>query len=252
MVIQVNIKELLEAGAHFGHQTSRWNPKMRNFIFEARNGIHIIDLQKTLGQVKTAFGFLGDCVSQGKSILMVGTKMQAKDIIKEAAKNCGVYWVTERWLGGTLTNLETIRRSVKRLREIQGKKDDGSLDRLSKKESASLLRELHKLNKNLDGIKDMDRLPGALFIVDPNREKIAVQEARRLGIPIIALIDTNCNPDEIDYPIACNDDAIRTISLIIGKVEQAILEARGMSKDVVSEVVESVDKVEIPAAGETV
>lgn len=230
MVVQVSIRELLEAGAHFGHQTSRWNPKMKKFIFEARNGIHIIDLQKTLSQVKIACEFLSDCVKGGRSVLMVGTKKQAKEIIKDAAQKCEVFWVTERWLGGTLTNLETIRRSVKRLKELEGLVADGTMDKLSKKESASLLRELKKLKKNLAGIQEMDRLPGALFVVDPNREKIAVEEARRLGIPIVALIDTNCNPDVVNYPIACNDDAIRTISLLVSKVEQSLLEARGMDK----------------------
>jgi small subunit ribosomal protein S2 len=236
LAVQINIKELLEAGAHFGHQTSRWNPKMKKFNFEERNGIHIIDLQKTLNQVKAACEFLADCASSQKPILMVGTKKQAKDILKEAAQRCKVFWVTERWLGGTLTNLETIRRSVKRLKEIEQKQADGTLARLSKKESGSLMRELEKLRKNLDGIHEMDRLPGALFIVDPNREKIAVKEARRLGIPIVALIDTNCDPDEVDYPIACNDDAIRTINLIVGKVAQSIIEACGMNKDEIPEI----------------
>lgn len=236
MAVQVSIKELLEAGAHFGHQTSRWNPKMRKFIFEARNGIHIIDLQKTLIQVKTACEFLASCVRDRKDILMVGTKKQAKEIVKDAAQKSGVFWVTERWLGGTLTNLETIRRSVKRLKEIERMDADGTLARLSKKESAMLKRELAKLRKNLDGIQEMDRLPGTLFVIDPTREKIAVQEARRLGVPIVALIDTNGNPEEVDYSIACNDDAIRTISLIVGKVEQAITEAKGSTKDVGEEL----------------
>jgi small subunit ribosomal protein S2 len=222
---------------------------MKKFIFEARNGIHIIDLQKTLNQVKVGCEFLANCVSGGKTILMVGTKKQAKEIIRDAARRCKVFWVTERWLGGTLTNLETIRRSVRRLREIEQKDADGTLARLSKKESSMLHRELEKLKKNLDGIHEMDRLPSALFVIDPNREKIAVKEARRLGIPIVALIDTNCDPDEVDYPIACNDDAIRTISVIVGKVEQAILEAQGMTKDEVSEMKAS-DEEEISAAEE--
>ncbi|MBI1882621.1 MAG: 30S ribosomal protein S2 [Chlamydiae bacterium] len=231
MSVQVSVKELLEAGAHFGHQSSRWNPKMKRFIFEKRNGIHIIDLQKTVNQLKVACDFLANCVLQKESILVVGTKKQAKEIVKTMAQNCGVFWVTERWLGGTLTNLETIRKSVSRLEEIEKLKTDGVMDRLSKKEAASLTRELARLKKNLGGIQKMDRKPGVLFVIDPSREKIAVEEARRLGIPIIALIDTNCDPDPVSYPIACNDDAIRTISLIVGKVEEAILEAKGLSKD---------------------
>ncbi|MBI1871573.1 MAG: 30S ribosomal protein S2 [Chlamydiae bacterium] len=234
--MEVSVRELLEAGAHFGHQSSRWNPKMKKFIFEERNGIHIIDLQKTVNQFKTAVQFLAHCIEQGEAILMVGTKKQAKEIVKTAAQQCGAFWVTERWLGGTLTNLQTIRKSVGRFKEIEQMQADGTMAQLSKKESASLTRELHKLKKNLMGIREMDRKPGALFVIDPNREKIAVEEARRLGVPIVALIDTNCDPDKIDYPIACNDDAIRTISLLVTKVEEIILQARGMNKDKASNV----------------
>lgn len=237
-MIQVNVRELLEAGAHFGHQSSRWNPKMKKFIFEKRNGIHIIDLQKTVNQIKVACQFLAGCIENGQSILMVGTKKQAKEIVKASAQKCGVFWVTERWLGGTLTNLETIRRSVKRFNELEKIHDEGTDSTISKKEMSSISRELVKFRKNLEGIRRMDRLPGALFVIDPNREKIAIQEAKRLGVPIVAMIDTNCDPDGIDYHIACNDDAIRTISLLMSKIEAAILEARGMTKDVpVQEVV---------------
>ena len=245
MAIQVSIKELLEAGAHFGHQTSRWNPKMRKFIYKKRNGIHIIDLQKTLGQVKIACQFLADCVAQGKEVLMVGTKKQAKEIVKDAAQRANVYWVTERWLGGTLTNLQTIRRSVKRLYEIEEKLAGQTTTYISKKEASALTREKNKLRKNLDGIHKMQKLPGALFVIDPNREKIAIEEARRLGIKIVALIDTNCDPDKIDYPVACNDDAIRTISLLVSKVEQAITEAKAIySKEASSD--EPQETPEIP------
>lgn len=235
MVIQVSLRELLEAGAHFGHQTSRWNPKMKKFIFEARNGIHIIDLQKTTNQIKTACDFLASVVDNRKKVLMVGTKKQAKDLVKEAAKSSGSFFVTERWLGGTLTNLQTIRRSIRRLKELEQMEADGTMANLSKKEVSSLRREMTKLRKNLDGIQEMERLPGALFVVDPSKEKIAIEEARRLGIPIVALIDTNCNPDGIDYPIACNDDAIRTIALVVGKIGQVVQETRAMAKDTSTE-----------------
>ncbi len=240
-MIQVSVRELLEAGAHFGHQSSRWNPKMKKFIFEERNGIHIIDLQKTVGQIKTAFQFLTSCIEKGQSILMVGTKKQAKELVKAAAQKCGVFWVTERWLGGTLTNLETIRKSVRRFNELEKIQEEGSASNISKKELSMISRELVKLRKNLEGIRQMDRLPGAIFVIDPNREKIAIQEAKKLGVPIVAMIDTNCDPDQIEYPMACNDDAIRTIGLLMNKIEQSIIEAKGMTKDVVLEEVVSAE-----------
>ncbi len=240
-MIQVSVRELLEAGAHFGHQSSRWNPKMKKFIFEERNGIHIIDLQKTVGQIKTAFQFLTSCIEKGQSILMVGTKKQAKELVKAAAQKCGVFWVTERWLGGTLTNLETIRKSVRRFNELEKIQEEGSAAHISKKELSMVSRELVKLRKNLEGIRQMDRLPGAIFVIDPNREKIAIQEAKKLGVPIVAMIDTNCDPDQIEYPVACNDDAIRTIGLFMNKIEQSIIEARGMTKDVALEEVVSAE-----------
>ena len=231
MAIQVSIKELLEAGAHFGHQTSRWNPKMKKFIFDKRGGIDIIDLQKTLVQLKTACEFIAQCVRENKHVLLVGTKKQAKVLIRDTAKKAGLHFVSERWLGGTLTNLRTIRKSVARFDEIEQMMADGTFEKISKKEVSMLQKELDKLTKNLEGIRKMDRLPGAIVIIDPNIEKIAVFEARRLGVPIVALIDTNSNPDGIEYPVACNDDAIKTISLILSKIEQAVLDERGMVKD---------------------
>ena len=231
MAVTILIKELLEAGAHFGHKCSRWDPRMRRFIFEKRNGIYIIDLQKTAQQIQLACNFIRSCVLRGKSILVVGTKKQAKEIVKEVASRCGLFWVTERWLGGTLTNLETIHKSVTRFKNLLQMEEDGNLALYSKKEAASLRRELAKLRKNLEGIKDLNKLPGAIFIIDPDREKIAVHEANKLSIPVIALVDTNGNPELIDYPIACNDDAIRTIGLILSKLEETVVEARGEIKE---------------------
>jgi small subunit ribosomal protein S2 len=212
----VTIKSLLEAGVHFGHQTRRWNPKMKRFIFEERNGIYIIDLQRTLIQLNEACQFVRNVVRDGKSVLFVGTKRQARESIQEAAKRCGMHSVTHRWLGGTLTNNQTIRRSIGRLKELEALFEDGRAAALSKKEVSSLSRERERLHRNLEGIQEMNELPGAVFIVDTKRERIAAQEAVKLGIPIVALVDTNADPDEVDYPIPGNDDAVKSISLIAG------------------------------------
>ncbi len=225
-MVTIGVKELLESGVHFGHQTKRWNPKMKRFIFDARNGIHIIDLSKTLVQLNEALEFLGKTVSSGGSILFVGTKKQAQEAIKEAAKTCGQMHVTERWLGGTLTNLQTIRRSLGRLREIEKMEADGSINSYVKQEQSAIRREAARLFKNLDGIRQLDGKPGAMFVVDVKREHNAVAEARRLKIPLVALVDTNCDPDVIDYPIPGNDDAIRSVRLILQVVTQAIGEAK--------------------------
>ena len=225
-VISIGIKELLEAGVHFGHQTRRWNPKMKQFIFDARNGIHIIDLSKTLTQIEAACGFLRDTVSKGGLILFVGTKKQAQEAVKESAKTCGQMHVTERWLGGTLTNMKTLKRSMNRLREIEKMEADGSINNYVKQEQSMIRREMARLVKNLDGIRAMEKNPAAMFVVDIKREKNAVAEARRLRIPIVALVDTNCDPDLVDYPIAGNDDAIRSVRLILSVAVQTIGQAR--------------------------
>lgn len=210
----IGVRDLLEAGLHFGHQTKRWNPKMKRYIFDKRNGIHIIDLSKSLVMLDEATQFLHDVVSEGKSVLFVGTKKQAQSIIKETAETCKQHYVTHRWLGGTLTNSVTIRQSVKRMREIEACLADDESAPANKKELARLNRELNKLRRNLGGIADMNKEPGAMFVVDINREAIAVAEANRLGIPVVAIVDTNCDPDPIDYVVPGNDDAIRTINLI--------------------------------------
>ena len=220
----ITVRDLLEAGVHFGHESRRWNPKMRHFIFEERNGIHIIDLQQTQEQVETAYKFVREAVASGKSVLFVGTKRQAKESIKEASVRAGMFYVTERWLGGLLTNIKTVRKSIGRLKEIERLAEEGILARLPKKEVASLMREKSKLDRDLTGIKDMGDLPGAIFIIDTKKEKIAVAEGRRLGIPIVALVDTNSDPEEIDYPIVSNDDAIRAIKLMADIISQACAE----------------------------
>lgn len=221
-MITIGVKELLEAGVHFGHQTKRWNPKMKRFIFDARNGIHIIDLSKTLTGLQEAAQFLAKIIGKGGRVLFVGTKKQAQEAIKDAAKSCGQMFVTERWLGGTLTNLQTIRRSLGRLREIEKMEADGSIGGYVKQEQSAIRREAARLFKNLDGIRALDGNPAAMFVVDVKREHNAVAEARRLRIPIVALVDTNCDPDLVDYPIAGNDDAIRSVRLILQAVAQAI------------------------------
>ncbi|MCK9554664.1 30S ribosomal protein S2 [bacterium] len=220
----VTIKELLEAGVHFGHQTHRWNPKMKRYIFESRDGIYIIDLQKTALQLEEAYRLVKETVSAGLDVLFVGTKKQAKECIKDAADKCGMYYVNERWLGGTLTNFVTIRRSISRLNEIEKQEEEGIFETLTKKEVISILKEKERLKKYLQGIRDMKKLPGVLFVVDPKRERIAVLEAKKLKIKVIAIVDTNCDPDIVDIPIPGNDDAMRTISLIANKIADAALE----------------------------
>ncbi|MGO8698881.1 MAG: 30S ribosomal protein S2 [Limisphaerales bacterium] len=225
-MISIGIKELLDAGVHFGHQTRRWNPKMKPFIFDARNGIHIIDLSKSLSQLETACDFLHGIVSKGGSVLFVGTKKQAQEAVKESAKACGQLYVTERWLGGTLTNFNTIKRSIARLKQIEKWEADGSINNYVKQEQSMYRREAARLFKNLDGIRSMDKYPAALFVVDIKREHNAVAEGRRLKIPIVALVDTNCDPELVDYPVAGNDDAIRSVRLILQTVVQTITQAR--------------------------
>ena len=222
----ISMKQLLEAGVHFGHQTRRWNPKMAQYIFTERNGIYIIDLQKTVRKIDEAYMFVRDLALEGKSILFVGTKKQAQESIEAEAKRCGMYFVNNRWLGGTLTNFRTIQTRIKRLNDIDAMEKNGQFDVLPKKEVIKLCAEREKLLKNLGGIREMKKLPGALFVVDPRKERIAVQEARILGIPIVAIVDTNCDPDEIDYVIPGNDDAIRAVKLIAGKLADAVLEGK--------------------------
>lgn len=222
----VNMKQLLEAGVHFGHQTRRWNPKMAPYIFTERNGIYVIDLQKTVQKLEEAYAFIKNLVMEGSTILFVGTKKQAQTAIEEEAVRCGMFYVNQRWLGGMLTNFSTISRRIQRLKELEAMEEDGSFEVLPKKEVIQLRLEREKLNKFLKGIKDMPGLPDALFIVDPRKERIAISEARKLGIPIVAIVDTNCDPDEIDYVIPGNDDAIRAVNLIASKVADAVLEGK--------------------------
>jgi small subunit ribosomal protein S2 len=226
----ISMKALLEAGVHFGHQTRRWNPKMQKYIFGTRNKIHIIDLQKTVKELKKAYKFVRDSVAEGRTILFVGTKKQAQTPLKEESKRCGAFFVSDRWLGGTLTNYETIKKSIGRLRELDRMKNDGLFDVLSKKEAAQLERERLKLDKSLEGIRDMNALPGLMFIVDPSEETTAVTEARKLNIPVVAICDTNCDPDAVDYPIPGNDDAIRAVKLFCSIVADAVMEGKGMSQ----------------------
>jgi len=222
---QVDIKDLLEAGVHFGHQTRRWNPKMKKFIFTARNGIYIIDLKKTMLSLQRASGRLREVVSAGERVLFVGTKKQAKGVIKDEAKRCGQFYITERWLGGTMTNFQTIKGNIKRLRNIEKMQETGQIQNLTKKEALKLEKEKVRLEKFLLGIKDMYKLPGALIVVDAKKERIAVAEANKLKIPVIAVIDTNTDPDPIDYPIAANDDAIKSISVIVRALSDVVLES---------------------------
>ena len=224
MASVVSMKQLLEAGVHFGHQTRRWNPKMAPYIFTERNGIYIIDLQKTVKKLEEAYNFVRELSTEGKSVLFVGTKKQAQDSVKEEALRAGAYYVNARWLGGMLTNFTTIRRRIERLNQLRTMESDGTFDLLPKKEVIKLNLEIEKLEKFMGGIKDMKEIPGALFIVDPRKERIAVAEAKKLGIPIVAIVDTNCDPDEIDYVIPGNDDAIRAVKLISGAMANAIIE----------------------------
>ena len=222
----VSMKQLLEAGVHFGHQTRRWNPKMARYIFTEINGIYIIDLQKTVKKLEEAYMFVRDVAANGDSVLFVGTKKQAGESIKEEAERAGAHYVNARWLGGMLTNFKTIRQRIQRLEQLRKMQEDGTFDRLPKKEVGKLELEIEKLEKYLGGIKTMNKLPGALFIVDPRKERIAVAEAKKLGIPIVAIVDTNCDPDEIDYVIPGNDDAIRAVKLIASTMADAIIEGR--------------------------
>lgn len=222
----ISMKHLLEAGVHFGHQTRRWNPKMAPYIFTERNGIYIIDLQKTVKKLEEAYFFIRDLAADGQEILFVGTKKQAQDAIKEEAERVGMYYVNARWLGGMLTNFKTMRRRIDRLNQLKKMEEDGTFDMLPKKEVIKLKGEIEKLEKYLGGVKEMRRQPGALFIIDPRKERNAIAEAHKLGIPIVAVVDTNCDPDEIDYPIPGNDDAIRAIKLISQAMANAVLEGR--------------------------
>ncbi|HAQ41522.1 MAG TPA: 30S ribosomal protein S2 [Clostridiales bacterium] len=222
----ISMKQLLEAGVHFGHQTRRWNPKMAEYIFTERNGIYIIDLQKTSDKVDEAYNFIKEVVGNGEEILFVGTKKQAQESTKAEAARCGMHFVSQRWLGGMLTNYATIRKRIDKLNSLKAMEEDGTFDLLTKKEVIKLRNESERLEKFLGGIKNMDKLPGALFVVDPRKEKIAVEEARKLGIPVVAIVDTNCDPDEVDYVIPGNDDAIRAVKLLTSTVADAVIEGR--------------------------
>ena len=233
----VSIKQLLEAGVHFGHHTRRWNPKMAEYIFTERNGLYIIDLQKTIKKFEEAYNFVRDIAADGGNILFVGTKKQAADAIREEAERCGMYYVNVRWLGGMLTNYKTIKMSIERLRKLEKMQEDGTFDMLPKKEVAALQKEMFNLERNLGGIKDMNGLPAAIFIVDPRKEHNAVLEAKRLGIPVVAIVDTNCDPDDADYVIPGNDDAIRAIRLYASVLADAVIEARQGEQTVEAEAV---------------
>ena len=222
----VAMKQLLEAGVHFGHQTRRWDPKMAEYIFQARNGIHIIDLQKTSKKLDEAYEFVKEQVEEGKTVLFVGTKKQAQECMKQAAIKCGMYYVDQRWLGGMLTNFNTIQKRIQRLKDLEAMQEDGTFDVLPKKEVILLKKEMEKLERNLGGIKDMDKLPGVIFLVDPKKERIAVLEAKKLGIPVVGLVDTNCNPEDVDYAIPGNDDAIRAVKLIADVMANAVIEGK--------------------------
>jgi small subunit ribosomal protein S2 len=221
----ISMKQLLEAGVHFGHQTRRWNPKMAEYIYTERNGIHIIDLQKSVGMVDSAYFAIKDVVAEGGTVLFVGTKKQAQDAVKTEAERCGMFYVNERWLGGMLTNFKTIQSRVARLKKIEAMSEDGTFDVLPKKEVIELKKEWEKLEKNLGGIKDMKKLPDIIFVVDPKKERICVQEAHALGIPLVGIADTNCDPEELDFVIPGNDDAIRAVKLIVAKMADAVIEA---------------------------
>ena len=222
----VSMKQLLEAGVHFGHQTRRWNPKMKEYIFTERNGIYIIDLQKTVKKVEEAYSFIREVAANGEDVLFVGTKKQAQEAIKEEAERVGMFYVNNRWLGGMLTNFKTIRKRIERLDQLKKMEEDGTFDLLPKKEVSKLKNEMEKLEKFLGGIKELKRVPGAMFVVDPRKERIAIAEAKRLNIPVVAIVDTNCDPDEVDYVIPGNDDAIRAVKLIAGAMADAIIEGR--------------------------
>jgi len=245
----VAMKQLLEAGVHFGHQTRRWDPRMAEYIFQARNGIHIIDLQKSSKKLDEAYEFVKSQVEEGKTVLFVGTKKQAQECMKEAAIKCGMYYVDQRWLGGMLTNFDTIQKRIQRLKDLETMQEDGTFEVLPKKEVILLKKEMEKLEKNLGGIKEMDKLPGVIFLVDPKKERIAILEARKLNIPVVGLVDTNCNPEDVDYCIPGNDDAIRAVKLIADSIANAVIEGnQGESFEVaeeqsVEEEVESMEQV---------
>ena len=222
----VAMKQLLEAGVHFGHQTRRWDPRMAEYIFQARNGIHIIDLQKASKKIDEAYEFIKEQVEEGKTVLFVGTKKQAQDCMKDAAIKSGMYYVNQRWLGGMLTNFDTIQKRIQRLKDLEKMEEDGTFDVLPKKEVILLKKEMEKLEKNLGGIKEMDKLPGVIFLVDPKKERIAILEAKKLNIPVVGSVETNCNPQDLDYPIPGNDDAIRSVSLIADVMANAIIEGK--------------------------
>lgn len=246
----VAMKQLLEAGVHFGHQTRRWDPRMAEYIFQARNGIHIIDLQKTSKKIDEAYAFMKEQAEEGKTVLFVGTKKQAQECMKEAAERSGMFYINQRWLGGMLTNFQTIRTRVDRLKELETMEQDGTFEVLPKKEVILLKKEMEKLEKNLGGIKDMTEMPGVIFVVDPKKERIAILEARKLNIPVVGLIDTNCNPEDLDYVIPGNDDAIRSVKLIADTMANAIIEGRqgesmdsDMQEAINSEDAESMEEV---------
>jgi small subunit ribosomal protein S2 len=244
----ISMKQLLEAGVHFGHQTRRWNPKMKKYIFTERNGIYIIDLQKTVKKVDEAYNYVKEVVANGGTILFVGTKKQAQESVREEAIRSGMFYVNQRWLGGTLTNFQTIRKRINRLKDIERMEEDGTFDVLPKKEVMNLLKEKDRLVKFLGGIKEMNKLPDALFVIDPRKERIAIAEAHKLNIPIIGIVDTNCDPDEIDYVIPANDDAIRAVKLLTSKMADAILEVK--QGEEMEEVPEEVEKEEPKAEKE--
>ena len=245
----ISMKQLLEAGVHFGHQTRRWNPKMAPYIYTERNGIYIIDLQQSVGMVDDAYNAVADIVANGGTILFVGTKKQAQDAIKTEAERCGMFYVNERWLGGMLTNFKTIQSRIARLKEIEAMEADGTFDVLPKKEVIELRKEMAKLQKNLGGIKEMKKIPDAIFVVDPKKERICVQEAHSLGIPLIGICDTTCDPEELDYVLPGNDDAIRAVKLIVSKMADAVIEAnQGMAED--AQMTEEDFAEEVPAEEE--
>ncbi len=231
----VGLKELLEAGVHFGHQTKRWNPKMKKYIFGERNGVYIIDLQKTVKKFGEAYAFVRDAVAEGSTVLFVGTKRQAQDIVETEAKRCGMYYVNQRWLGGMLTNFQTLRKSADKLKKLEAAKTDGTFDRLTKKEASGKEKDRAQLEKILGGIKTMTELPGMLFLIDCKKENIAVHEANRLGIPVVAIVDTNCDPDQVDYVIPGNDDAIRGLKLITARIADAVIEGRQLNASRIEE-----------------
>lgn len=245
----VAMKQLLEAGVHFGHQTRRWDPRMAEYIFQARNGIHIIDLQKTSKKIDEAYEFIKEASEEGKDILFVGTKKQAQECVKEAAEACGMYYIDQRWLGGMLTNFGTIQKRIGRLKDLETMQQDGTFDVLPKKEVILLKKEMEKLERNLGGIKEMNKMPGVMFVVDPKKERIAILEARKLNIPVVGLIDTNCNPEDVDYVIPGNDDAIRAVKLITTVMANAVIEGKQgesfepISNDVVEEEPTSMEEV---------